>query len=236
MILLTNMKARLVEKNKAIELRKQGFSYTEIQQIVPVSKGLLSSWLKYLPLSDKEIELLKAKIVERKDKGRISSMMRNRQLRLSREILTFEEAKNTFQKLMSDHTFLIGVALYWAEGAKRHGSFQFVNSDSDMVAFMYKWIQKYLGISHERIKCRLFIHRIQGYEHSERFWAGKLGIDPNEFQKTIYKPTRHAIKKNPNYRGCVRLNITSIRALRLMNAWQKMLVQYYGEMRPWLNG
>ena len=117
------MKARLYEKNKAIELRKQGFSYAEIQEHVPVSKGILSAWLRYLPMTAKETNRLTSKIAERKDRGRIKSMFVNRQFRLNREIQTFEDAKNQFKKHSSDSVFLIGIALYWAEGAKKHGSF-----------------------------------------------------------------------------------------------------------------
>jgi len=38
------MKARLEDKKLAIELRKNGLSYKEIQQKVLVSKSLLSGW------------------------------------------------------------------------------------------------------------------------------------------------------------------------------------------------
>ncbi len=222
------MKARLEDKRLAIELRKKGLSYKEIQQQVKVSKSLLSGWFEYLDLTEEELNFLKSRIKERCDKGRIASTISNRNRRIQREMVAFEDAKNSFDKHKTESLFLVGIALYWAEGSKRTGEFQFINSDPEMITFMYSWIQKYMKIDKNSIKKQLFIHRIPGYENIDIFWSNLLGITPNDFEKTIFKPTHHAIKKNPNYKGCLRLSIGGIYNLRLIKAWQKLLIQYYG--------
>ena len=173
------MKARLEDKKLAIELRKNGLSYKEIQERIPISKSLLSSWFKYLDLTLEEENLLKSRIVERRDKGRIKSTISNRNRRIGREVVAFEEARILFNNYKDQSVFLTGTALYWAEGSKRTGEFQFVNSDPDMIVFMSKWIQKFIGFSKDDIKYRLFIHRIPGYENCHQFWAQKLSIDLN---------------------------------------------------------
>ncbi len=221
------MKARLEDKQKAIELRKKGLSYKEIQMKINVSKSLLSGWFKYLELSPEEENFLNLRMVERKDKGRISSIISNRNRRIAREVIVFEEAKKLFKNYKSQSLFLVGIALYWAEGSKRTGEFQFVNSDPQMITFMDKWIKKFMNIETNKIKKRLFIHKIPGYENINLFWASILNIPQDSFEKTIFKPTQHSIKKNPNYKGCLRLSIPGIYNLRLMKAWQKLLIQYY---------
>lgn len=231
-----NMKARLEDKKLAIELRKKGFSYREIQEKVPVSKGLLSGWLNNLTLTEQEEMVLKDKVKNLQDTGRIKSMLSNRNRRKEREKVASDSAIQIFEKNVSSPLFLIGVTLYWAEGSKRDSSFQFINSDPEMIVFMYKWIKKYLQVIDDKITFRLFIHKIPGYEGCEEKWAKKLGIEPYLFKKTIYKPTRHAIKKNPDYQGCLRITVSGIYYLRLMKAWQKLLIQYYVDTRPWLKG
>lgn len=221
------MKARLEDKNKAIELRKKGLSYKEIQQQIPVSKSLLSGWFAYLDLSDDEEKYLKSHIKDRKDRGRIQSTISNRNRRINREMVAFEDAKVSFNKFKEQPGFLIGVALYWAEGSKRTGEFQFINSDPDMVVFMQRWIKKFINNQGDVIKYRLFIHNIPGYENIHQFWAQKLGIGLESFEKTIYKPTLYGTKKNPNYKGCLRLSVSGIYHLRVIKAWQKLLIQYY---------
>lgn len=43
------MKLRLADKQYAIDLRKQGYFYSEIIATIPnLSKGTLSGWLKYI--------------------------------------------------------------------------------------------------------------------------------------------------------------------------------------------
>jgi len=225
------MITRLIERNKAIELRKQGLTYSEITQIVPVSKGLLSYWFRNLELSQPEKEAVVSRLVDRKGKGILKSVATNRGLRLSREIVSFENAKKLFREMCTDSQFLVGIALYWAEGAKKHNNFQFVNSDPDMIVFMHKWIGKYLKVERSKIKCRIFLHKVPGYESLNLFWATKLGLPPESFQRTIYKPTKYIIKRNPDYKGCLRLCITNVYIFRLMRAWQKLLIQYYEATR-----
>ena len=54
-------------KSKAIELRKQGFSYSEILKQIPVAKSTLSVWLKNVGLSKKQKQkLTKKKIGKRR--------------------------------------------------------------------------------------------------------------------------------------------------------------------------
>ena len=226
------MKASKEDQKKALEFRKQGYSYKEIQRHIKVSKSLLSGWFKSLELTPDEKEFLENRMADLQKKGRVASMLSNRNRRITREIKVYEEAKNLFEKYKKEWLFTMGIALYWAEGSKRTGRFQFINSDPDMIDFMFKWVQKYMDVDKKEIKCRLFIHDVPGYENIELFWAKNLGLEPRSFQKTIYKKTPHLVKKNPNYKGCLRLEFRGIHDLRLIKAWQKLLLQYYsGVMR-----
>jgi len=46
------MKSKSEQYQKAVELRRNGWSYKEIQKNVKVAKSTLSYWLKDIPLSD----------------------------------------------------------------------------------------------------------------------------------------------------------------------------------------
>lgn len=225
------MIARLSDKNKAIELRKEGRTYAEIQQIIPVSRGLLSFWFENLAFSRDEKERIALQIVKRHRDGVLKSIAHNRRLKLNREIVAYEAAKKIFQERRSDYQFLMGISLYWAHGATSQGAFQFVNSDADMALFMYKWIQKYLALDNSKIKIRFYCHKVPGYENLHLFWMGKLGVTSTQISRTVYKAKKRQVKKNPDYKGSIGLSVTSIYILRLMKAWQKLLIQYYGDMR-----
>lgn len=215
------------EKKIAIELRKHGFSYKEILKKVPVAKSSLSGWLRYLDLTDEQIDLLKQKVKNGQDQGRIKSSLANRQKRLEREALVAEAAKKDFEKYIENSFFVLGVALYWAEGSKRTTNFQFINSDPDIIKLMIRWCIKYMNVAKEDLKVRLFMHQIYANEDCEGFWEQVTGISRAVFQKTTYKPTRLSFKKNPNYKGCLRITINRVESLRRVLAWKNLLIEYY---------
>lgn len=204
------MKSRVQDKINAISLRMQGYSYSQIQEHVHVSKGLLSGWLKYIKLNEEQESELIKKIDERSKKGVAKAVESNIARRKVRESDAFNEAQILYEKYKEDRVFIAGLCLYWAEGSKRASSFQFVNSDPRMIIFMISWVQKYLDIHRKDIFLRISTHADFIDEKYEDFWADTTSIPLSQFKKTTYKPNRHgAYKKNPIYKGCVRLEIAN---------------------------
>lgn len=221
------MKRLVQERNKAIELRRLGYSYKDILKYVPVAKSSLSLWLNGISLTQDELELLKRRVVEQGKNGRVKSGLVNSLRKSEREKRVYEVAKTEFQENIRNKFFFVGVALYWAEGAKKNHCFQFVNSDPDMIMLMVNWVEKFLNVSRNGLKYRLFIHRPYENERCEEFWGKIIGVPHQNFQKTIFKPTPHLVKRNPMYKGCFRVGIGGIDTLRKMIAWQKLLIKYY---------
>ena len=202
------MKSRVQDKIKAISLRMQGYSYSQIQEQIPVSKGLLSGWLKYVRLNEEQEKQLLSNLEKRSKKGVAKAAESNIVKRKAREEKASKEATILYQTYKEDKVFIAGLCLYWAEGSKRVSSFGFVNSDPKMIMFMIFWIQKYLNISKQNIFLRISTHADFIAEKYEEFWSFTTGIPLAQFKKTTYKPNRHGIyKKNPLYKGCVRIEI-----------------------------
>lgn len=232
-LLLCNMKARVEVKQKAIELRKKGLTYKEIMEQLSVSKSNLSGWFKYINYTEVELKDINDRISKNQTSARLRASFTNRSRRLKREELVFDESIKIFAKYKKNPLFIIGVTLYWAEGGKRTDQFQFVNSDPEMIKFMVFWIENFLHCKKDDIGYRLYMHKIYNYENCEDFWAKFIGVKKDIFYKTIYKPTKHKVKKNPNYMGCLRLSVGGIDSLRQMKAFQKLLIEYYSVlMRP----
>ena len=209
------MKSRLKERQQAIELRKQGFSYKEIMERVNVSKSSLSGWFKYLSLNHEEEKQLLENITERSNEGRARAVESNRTKRIKRESNAFADAGILYETYKHDPVFMTGVSLYWAEGSKRTSAFQFMNSDPTMILFMIFWVQKYLLIKKEDIFLRINTHADFITEKYEDFWSSVTGIPIVQFKNTVYKPNAiHGIyKKNPSYKGCARIEVRGGMAL-----------------------
>lgn len=227
------MRSRVQDKIQAIALRMQGYSYSQIREQIPISKGLLSGWLKYVKLTDQQEKELLVKIQERSRNGVAKAVASNIRKRKKREVDAFEEAESLYLVHKTDPLFVAGVSLYWAEGSKRSSCLQFMNSDPSLVVFMIFWLRKYLLIQKEDIRLRVNTHAEFIHENYETFWSEKTTIPLGQFMKTIYKPNRHGIhKKNPEYKGCVSVTVKKsgmallrkvISLCRILNSEMEML-------------
>lgn len=226
------MKQLVQEKALAIKMRNDGLSYRQILERIPVSKSTLSSWLGKLELSPEIQNKLFHNCNSRQEQGRIIAGQKNKERRIIRESAIKNEAKIEFDIHKTRSDFLVGVALYWAEGGKKSGVFQFINSDSEMIQYMLVWIGEYLGIPKESLKIRLFIHEPYKNENCERHWSERINIPVDSFQKTIYKPTPHKIKIRPYYKGCLRISCGGVDLLRKVMFWRDFLVQEQKKMHP----
>ena len=209
-------------------MRQRGYTYKEILAVVPVAKSSLSLWLKDLPLTRSEKVALKNRRNSNITRGRIKVAGILHTRRLSREKEQLTEARTVFHEYANEPFFHAGLLLYWAEGGKRTNQWQFMNSDADMQKVMVKWLVVYSGIEKNDLRFRLYVHKAYQSEECDSWWAHKLQVSPSQFLKTIIKPSGLGIKKRPNYRGCLRIEVrTSKPLLNKMRFWQKMLVEFY---------
>jgi len=222
------MISKVHEKEKAIEFRKRGYTYNEILTKLPVAKSSLSLWLKDMPLTEKERKYLKIRKDSNISRGRIKAATANHQNRLEKEKLYAEEAKKEFYQKLNNPLFLIGIALYWAEGTKRSDSCSFMNSDVDMTKVFMGWLNMF-GIKPSDLDYGLYIHRHYAHEQCENSWANALGISAKAI-KIYFKPDSKQFKRRPNYQGCMRVRVKrGSKLLFKLKVWQNMLARKYGK-------
>ncbi|XKT75279.1 MAG: hypothetical protein ACJKSS_00615 [Patescibacteria group bacterium UBA2103] len=224
------MHKKVREKERAIELRKKGYTYNEILKEVSVAKSSLSEWLKDMPLTKSEKDLLKKRKDSNITKGRIRAATAHHLNRLERDKVLFQEAKREFDAFIQDPLFQLGVGLYWAEGSKRNQQFQFSNSDPNMINVMFLWIERYFSLPREDINVRLYIHKPYREEKCEEYWSKTIRVPLENFQKTIYKPTGLGVKKRPAYKGCLRIEVAKIKYLKKVKFWIELLVMHHKKL------
>lgn len=218
---------RLNDKIKATELRRQGKSYNEIRNIIPIlSKGTLCGWLKNIKLTTEQKRRIENKMKQGRNKGRIKGAWSNRQKRIQSILTAKAEAKQTLPQFIQNPLFITGLVLYWAEGGKTQERFQFMNSDPRAIQIMTNWLMSICYVPKEKIKFRLYIHKIYAHEQCENFWSKIIGVPVYNFKKTVYKPTPHKIKKNPNYKGCMRIDCGGVELFRKIMGWEETFIEY----------
>ncbi|WP_066948487.1 hypothetical protein [Streptomyces lushanensis] len=210
-------------REKARELRLKGLTYDQIQLELGCSKSSISLWVRDLPKPPKRTPEQASAIARR---GWEPTMER----REAERQRTRQTAAQDIGAMSDRELFLLGVGLYWSEGAKakphrRQERVIFTNSDPHMVAVFLKWLSL-LGIGTDRLRCHIQIHESADVPTAERFWAGVVGIDIDAFGKTTLK--RHNPKTNrrnigDSYNGCL-----TIRVLQSAELYRRIEGWWYG--------
>ena len=126
---------KLKEKNLSRKLRLQGYSINEICRKLSLAKSSVSIWVRDIKLTTTQKENLSSKgikkeIIERRRTTRLIRENAKRQIIIN-------EAKEDIDSLSKKDLFLIGIALYWAEGSKsQRNAVKFSNSDSTIIKLM----------------------------------------------------------------------------------------------------
>jgi hypothetical protein len=224
----------LERRNKAMELRKSGLSYSEIQKYIPVTKGLLSQWFKTLVLTDEEKKNLANRVDERKARGKINTLIANRSKRIARDMSARKYAERLFDKNLEDPLFLAGLAFMWPKDFGKERYVRFMSSDPSAILLVSIWIQKFFSPLGSTIKFRLFISE-ENREVALQFWAKHLSVDVSRITATMYSQSARSPKKPLYNNGFMQISAGGVRQVSMMNAWKNLVVQYYerANMRPW---
>lgn len=218
------------KKEKAINLRKEGRTYSEILKEIPVAKSTLSEWFRDVSLSKKQNQKLTLKKLEAARRGGLAK----RAQRIERTQEIYAKALADIKNITKRELWLIGVALYWAEGSKekeyRPGSgVQFNNSDSKMIQVFLKWLMVVCEIPKENIYFQIYIHENSknNLNKVRDFWSKTIGFSRECFQNIYFK--KHQIKTNRKniedlYFGLIRVKVKSSSGLqRKISGWTEAI-------------
>src|SRR3989344_1456699 len=200
------------EKEVAINLRKQGKTYSEILSTVSVAKSTLAIWLQSVNLSKKQKQ------------------------RITKESKIFSEAKSEIGSFSKRELFLAGVFLYWAEGAKEKEYYpgsplRFANSDPYMIKLFLNWLQN-VGVKKERICFDIYLHKYNKYRVLEviDYWSRHTGFSKKLFRVYYKKDILKTKRKNiypDKYFGLVRIYVKeSSDLVRSINGWVQGIVEH----------
>lgn len=181
--------ARVEDRRRALELRKEGKSYSQIKSELGISKSTLSEWLRKYPLSNDQIRLLRAVNPIRIERYR-QTMQRKRDKKLKEYYL---EAEKFLLPLTKKELFIAGLFLYWGEGGKTsRGTLSINNTDPYVLKFSLFWMRKALLIPKERIKVYLHLYSDMNIHEELVYWSEELNIPLSQFMKPYIKQSKKA--------------------------------------------
>ncbi len=228
------MISKPIERERAIALRREGMSLRDIVKIVPVAKSTLSLWLKQVSLSRPQKQRLTQKRLDAALRG--AARRKSDRIALTQKI--FEDAAKDVVSISKRELWLMGVMLYWAEGAKQKDHspstcLKFSNSDPVMLRLFVRWLEENFGVQSDILRFDVYIHESIKRTREELFeyWAIKIGVPLFSF-KSVYLKKGNIKTKRKNigeaYFGLVRLTVPRSTIFnRKISGWVKGVEKYY---------
>jgi hypothetical protein len=212
-----------VLKNKAVVLRKKGFSFREISEGVGIAKSTASLWTRSIKLSDKA----KRRIEKLSIEGRKKSIAVNQRKRR----VESEEIRKKVEKYFSDieqskiNPKIACALLYWGEGTKYIGnkSVSFMNADPEMIKYFLCVFRKSFDLEEKKLRALVHLHEYHDIQKQLKFWSNITKIPLGQFNRSYLKKNTGKNKKE-NYPGCISIRYSDIKIYKeLMFTIEKLV-------------
>jgi len=220
---------KLAERNKARELRHQGYSMKQIALLLNVSKGSVSAWVRDIQLQKDALSNIGKQYLIGREKAR--------QTRLSNIVHKHEElyhkCKVEITPFSSRDIWIAGLMLYAGEGNKSsvvsNQHVELANSDPNILRTFIYFLIKICCIPREKIKVRLILYSDINSSEAHRYWSEQLNIPLSQFGKSFTKPSY----KNSPYRhlrrseyGTAHVCLYDAKMYRKIMGWLKAVYEY----------
>lgn len=206
-------------RQRAVTLRGQGWTVTDIALELGVAKSTAWRWVRHLPLDGDS---------ERAQRKRAHSKLMTDALWSARRTARDERragiiagAVSSVGALTARELVLIGAVLYWCEGTKakpwRAADYQvtFINSDPMLLALFLRFLEA-VGVQRGQLTYRVSIHESADADSAAEWWATKLGLPRDRFKRATLKrhrPVTNRKNVGDGYHGCLIVRVPKSREL-----------------------
>ncbi len=218
-------------KEKAISLRKNGLSYSEIIKQVPVAKSTLAVWLQSVGLSNKQIQ----RITQKRIDAGLRGAQKRHQLRIEQTKNIKQLAREEAKELINNKLWIVGTVLYWGEGEKEKerrpsGRVSFSNMDVKAHKMFLKWSDTFLKVSRDLFTYSIFIHEQANISKAINFWSRELDIKKSKIDVYLKRNNPKTNRENTGekYNGVFMIRIHKSTALnRRIAGWIEYVIESF---------
>jgi hypothetical protein len=204
---------KLEYKLKAKDLRKQGLSYNEILNKIPVSKSTISHWCRDIVLTREQITHLYQNKLTGSIKGSIIGAKKQQETRIIKTEKIHNESLKELGTITNRDKFIAGIAFYSAEGTKRDGKCVFANADPNLIEFMMHWFRTFMCVPENKFRCSIWIHDNLHELGAKKYWSNLTKIPLNQFYKSYISENKinsNKIRKNIHQNGVVSIRVLDV--------------------------
>lgn len=194
----------LVTKERALFLRRKGFSIKEVAAKLKIAKSTSSVWLKDILLDEKAQNRLKKRRIFGQFKSRLIHFKKRKEQQDKRyikveQILSKIEISKELCKLCC-------ALLYWCEGNKgRDTMVRFTNSDPQLIKMFLSLLREGFDINESKFRALIHLHQYHDEEKQKVLWHEITKIPLNQFNRSYLKPNTGK-RRHDNYPGCIAIS------------------------------
>lgn len=210
---------KVVEKENARILRKQGKSINQIIQETGYSKASVSVWVR-------DIVLTKAQKAGLSERGRsIESVEKRRLSRLANEQkktdIIIKNAKKDIDRISFNDLRLIGIILYLGEGGKtKRGMVRLANSDPMVIKIMMRFLREVCEVPENKFYGHIHTFEGANVKKTEEYWSQITGIPLNQFYKTYIKQSIASLHKRKTLPfGTIDIGVNNTKLFLTIMGW-----------------
>ena len=207
-------------RERALTLRRDGWSVPRIAAELAVSKSTAFLWTRDIPLDgtpEEERERLRLHM----EQMRRSRWVPANRARDERRANIGEERRGWVGQLSEREVLLMGAVAYWCEGQKAKAwkpnrcRMMYINSDPDLIRLFLRYVE-ILGEDRRELTYRIHIHETADVREAECWWADQMGVPVDGFLRATVKThnpstVRHNV--GDSYRGCLAVVVPQSREL-----------------------
>jgi len=165
-------------KEKAVNYRKQGYSYNMISQELGLAKSTLSDWLRKVPYNPSEEVKRRIKL------GHIKTAQFRHNQRVTDIEIMKKLAKKELGILTKRDLWLLGIGLYLGEGSKLYERIRIINSDPEIIKLAVKWFREICNLKNENLIPTVHLYPDNNVKETINYWSKIMSIPQEQFAKT----------------------------------------------------
>ncbi|MHB8895066.1 MAG: helix-turn-helix domain-containing protein [Candidatus Geothermincolia bacterium] len=229
------MKKNRYIREKAVRLRQDGHTITEICEMLKTSKSTVWYWIK-------DVEMLRPNAFIEKTKrsncraARKAAEAHRRKANLRHEENAREAERQWLEDLNGDQEFRLFLMLYMAEGIRKgRDSFGMSNTNPDLIAFAFKMMAR-INVNSRQCRCDLYLKENLDAARATSFWGELLGVETIHvhIREDGHLKGRNWVSEN----GIMLIRIYDTYVKTRLNVWMRLftedfLSEYSGGRCSW---
>lgn len=217
--------SKVLLKEKAVNLRMEGYSVKEISDKLNVSKSTSSVWVRDLILNEKA----KQRLIDRQLIGyyKAAQHWKNKNVEEEKEYNLI--ANDILRKINLDiyQCKLLCALLYWCEGSKNSTGLGFTNSDPELIKTFITLFRKAFTVDETKFRALVHLHGYHNENEQKKFWSSITNIPESRFQKS-YRKANSGKRIKKDYPGCISIRYYDSKVFKQLKALYRSFFKNMG--------